>query len=334
MISDMETVIQMTTNISNMTNILIPPDGLLLNCTYCRNTREIINIIVCPLILVIGTTGNILSFLTMTRSKLRTQATSLYLAALAINDSGALWFGLFRHYLLYGYGIEIRQTNVSCKLHVFFTYLFMHNASMLLSVVGIERYACVCGGGKYRNMLSVKTTYIIITIVSTFVAIFELHYIVFYRITLHPIKAVPSCTVDPDVNPIYYYLRENVIAYLQLIVFYLIPFLVLILTDLGIINNIVKSSRRINVSISKRRVTMSMMMISVSFYFLMTTPAQLYLSFVQFLEKRQNFLMEWTVTTLIYYTHHALNFFFYCLTSSLFRNELLQMTSSWRKFIA
>ncbi|KAL7668529.1 hypothetical protein ACOME3_009227 [Neoechinorhynchus agilis] len=144
-----------------------------------EHLRVMLNVIVCPIIIAIGTIGNIISFLTLIRPKLRHQTTAIYLAVLCINDLGAIWFGLLRHYLVYGYGTEVRSSDAMCKIHILFTYWFMHNSSILLATVGIQRYLFVCHNTRFRSYMTHRSTMLIIGTLCVLVFICELHYPIF-----------------------------------------------------------------------------------------------------------------------------------------------------------
>ena len=63
---------------------------------------------VSPVLLLVGTVGNVLSILVMSRRSLRGSQASLYLIVLAVSDIMALYTGLLRHFLHKVFDLDIR----------------------------------------------------------------------------------------------------------------------------------------------------------------------------------------------------------------------------------
>ena len=66
---------------------------------------------------VLGTIGNVLSGIVMTRRSMRSNTMALMLTVLAVAETGVLWVDMFRNYLNKIHGFDFRTfSNISCKL--------------------------------------------------------------------------------------------------------------------------------------------------------------------------------------------------------------------------
>lgn len=68
-------------------------------------------------LLVIGTLGNLLNIVILSRREMRKSSTSVYLLCLAVSDLTFLWLGMAPRMLLYGYNVDLKVKSVFlCKL--------------------------------------------------------------------------------------------------------------------------------------------------------------------------------------------------------------------------
>ena len=88
--------------------------------------------------IIFGTVGNMLTLFVLCKPNMRKHSTFTYLTILSLCDTLALYFGLFRDYLVYKYNIDV-YGDYLCKFHVFFFYFVLHMASWLLVAVNIDR---------------------------------------------------------------------------------------------------------------------------------------------------------------------------------------------------
>ncbi|XP_053379853.1 FMRFamide receptor-like [Mercenaria mercenaria] len=96
-----------------------------------------------PVFLVLGTVGNLLSIVVLTRPGTRKSSTAIYLTALAITDLTVLYTGFLRWWMIYTFDLDIRLFNdVGCRFHWFSTFVAPEISSWLLVAVTCERIAC------------------------------------------------------------------------------------------------------------------------------------------------------------------------------------------------
>lgn len=95
--------------------------------------------VVPPIILAIGTVGNILSFLVLTRPKAKQFSTAVYLVALSVVDFIAFYTGLLRILVAGFFEVNVRRVSaVSCWVHIFLVYFSINCSSWLVCAVTLE----------------------------------------------------------------------------------------------------------------------------------------------------------------------------------------------------
>ncbi|CAF1639838.1 unnamed protein product, partial [Didymodactylos carnosus] len=140
------------------------------------------------LLIAIGSIGNTLSALTLSRKKLRVQVTSIYLIALALSDLGNVFFSVLNFYL-----VRISEqnnmrlyNNIACKLHIFFTYYFINLSPTLLVAVSVQRYLAIAKHHYSKRHCTVKNAYIIITLIVAISFCIQMHWGIFYELRRVP----------------------------------------------------------------------------------------------------------------------------------------------------
>ncbi|CAF1248362.1 unnamed protein product [Didymodactylos carnosus] len=293
------------------------------------------------LLIAIGTIGNTLSALTLSRKKLRIQVTSIYLIALALSDLGNIFFSVLNFYL-----VRISEQNnmrlyhnIACKLHIFFTYYFINLSPTLLVAVSVQRYLAIAKHHYSKRHCTVKNAYIIITLIAIISFCIQLHWGIFYELKSVPrinkqnityIKTV--CNISSQ-YPTYLWFRSNIVGYLQWFFFTLCPFVIMLILN-SLILKVIASAKRVQQRINnknQRKKTkqrnMTIMLLSVSCVFiLLTAPASTFMAFSHlFHAHSEKFDSLWIMFSLIYYTNTAANFLLYFLTADVFRQELRVM---------
>ncbi|XP_052778115.1 thyrotropin-releasing hormone receptor-like [Mya arenaria] len=103
-------------------------------------TAALLYRIVPPVLLVMGTFGNILTIIVLTRPASRKTSTAIYLIAMAFADLMVLYTGLLRWWMIHSFGIDISLLgNVGCRLIWFFVFASPQLSSWLLVAVTCER---------------------------------------------------------------------------------------------------------------------------------------------------------------------------------------------------
>ena len=107
--------------------------------------RHLLLLYVPPILLIIGTIGNLFSFAVLMMPSMRRMSTYLYLAALSVTDTLVLLIGLLRLWVgaLQGYDIRDRVEWV-CKSTNVLGYTVSDYSVWLIIAMTVERYVAVC----------------------------------------------------------------------------------------------------------------------------------------------------------------------------------------------
>ena len=107
--------------------------------------RHLLLLYVPPILLIIGTIGNLFSFAVLMMPSMRRMSTYLYLAALSVTDTLVLFVGLLRLWVgaLQGYDIRDRVEWV-CKSTNVLGYTVSDYSVWLIIAMTVERYVAVC----------------------------------------------------------------------------------------------------------------------------------------------------------------------------------------------
>ena len=131
-------------------------------CIYTYN----IQLIVFPLILIIGTIMNTLSFRVFQSPALNKSTTSLLLRLLAITDTTSLYFTLFTKWLRLLTGLFLESsTTISCGIYIYFNYLSVYMSNWIIVFITIVRLLAVSKPHKAKLLCTKKNVCIaVITI--------------------------------------------------------------------------------------------------------------------------------------------------------------------------
>ncbi len=298
-----------------------------------------------PFIILIGIVGNVLSFLVMSSKKLHGSITSLYLRVLAVVDCLVLTTGLLRQWIRV-LAVDIRDTSAFvCKTDVFLLYWSLGSSAWILSLIAIERCFGVIYPHHYTRSVTKRSATILVAAV-----------LMILSLTYTPILAIVDLVIQPQANatniteltqilpgnnselkhcrphePTFYY-----IAITHMIVAVLLPFLIIISSNAIIITRLTLSKfKSASSQVKAKSSNMTFILILVSVYFLiMTSPANifeiLYHQWKQNIEKssvemHSRMPTVWAVVNLLMYMNSAGNFFLYCLSGPVFRNQLKEM---------
>ncbi len=172
----------------------------------------------CPLILIFGTFTNISSLLVLSRKRMRKHSTYVYLAILSCVDLMALWLGLTRDYLAFGFGIYINSTWL-CRMHSFLFYYTLDLSSWILVAVSLDRFLAISFlFSSYTRQLLLKMLAkpkLICSIISVSLFLLNLHFLCFIEVDEHANKSHDSFdklifnnTIKNNISQL---LRENTV---------------------------------------------------------------------------------------------------------------------------
>ncbi len=309
---------------------------------YSKLARQI-NLIISPILLIIGGIGNPLCIAVLIRKRQK-NSTIIYLCLLAAIDFLVLFTGLFRKYLKETVNIELRgYTTWNCKLHIFFTYTFAEISSYILVAVTVNRFTimfnrtifCKLKMNANTNNLnkkeSIKSVICIFMSICLIVSLLNAHFLFFYELIGSEAKQRKNqedCSIDKSKHELYYYFRDKIFPQIHLHLFIVFPCVILFIMNILIIRKLTQSKSTLNKKPTKldrkkekKRTALSIMLVSVCLWFMiLKTPASFFLQFPDFMDK-PIFPFIYNLVMIINYSNHALNLILYILISSTFRKE-------------
>lgn len=105
-----------------------------------------------PLMLVIGTIGNLVSFLVLMYGSRKKSTTFSYLACLALIDSSVLLTFCINFIYLYHFNVDLQdKSQFFCKLFAFLVYFLPQYSAWTLSVVSVDRMLALSFYSSYKN---------------------------------------------------------------------------------------------------------------------------------------------------------------------------------------
>jgi len=300
-----------------------------------------------PVLLFIGTFGNLFSFCILLKNA-KNASTYSYLSVLAIVDLLVLYSGLFRLWIGQ-FMIEIATiNNFMCKTVIFIGYVSSDTSVWLIVAMTIERTIVVTFPLKAHTICNTRHARVgILSIIVLFILV-NCHFL--WSVELKHFTFNDTVISKCHPTPGYTRLVEDIWPWVDAIIYSFLPsFLILVLNSLIILNVISArnarkrlrqqsklflrngnpSHHRQHCEVSKK---ITLMLLAVSFTFLVTTlPMNLVVIYKSVFLIPDNVktltqakLMN-TVAEMLMYTNHSINFFLYCATGKKFRNQFKAM---------
>lgn len=293
-----------------------------------------------PIFLILGTVGNLLSFIILMRRSMRRYSTYLYLATLSITDTLVLYIGLLRLWVgeLTGYDPE-DQSDGMCKAINLVGYTISTYSVWLIVAVTVERFVAVCYPLRAPSLCNRRRAcHVMLGLLVTLFCI-NLHFIWTAQITIEQEKQY----CDGGSN--YVTLVTVVWPWVDACLYSILPSSVILILNIIIIRNVItaKKSRAEMQSAGGRKpdprrghetsYKLTFMLLTISFSFLITTfPMNISLISTPFYSTYSNrdpiiarFNLVRAITTLLMFINHSINFFLYCATGQKFRQQLILM---------
>ncbi|XP_067650870.1 FMRFamide receptor-like [Haliotis asinina] len=299
-----------------------------------------------PILIIIGTFGNLFSFVVLRRRPMLKVSTYFYLASLAIADSLVLYIGLLRLWIGELTGVDIQvQANWLCKLTVILGYVSSDTSVWLIMAVTVERFIVVCYPFKATEMCNVpRARWVIFVLICLMFAI-NLHFLWTVELIETPVDGKNIANCDAVDN--HTVLVDEVWPWVDGIIYSFLPFVTILILNILIIRQVLnaRGSRERMRSMTERRkleggkkqpgegsTKLTVMLLTVSFNFLITTlPMNVSMIVLAFrgdnndMHETVQFNLAKTVTELLMYVNHSINFFLYCATGQKFRQQVLQL---------
>ncbi len=254
-----------------------------------------------PVLIIIGTVGNLLSAVVMLRQNLRKCTTSLYLFVLAVVDTVVLYTGLLEEWIWTLFEMDIPNTSIAgCRIYLFGFYLTIQMEAWILVCVGIERMVAVFWPHKAKQMFTRAFAARQMAIIGVILAIVNSHF--YWTSTL----------VDGycDYHPVYKHFIEDIFTWIDFCLASLIPFILLLVTNSTIAAKMIHGNHvrkvKLNVKNDKKLTSMTVILFSITVMFLLTTVPVVVLIFI--LDSTGNeeataqYQVLWASMSLLFYT--------------------------------
>jgi len=283
------------------------------------------------LIFLVGTTGNVLSFLVFNQKSMRHSVTSLYFRVLAISDTLVLLSGPLLFWFLGTFHIDIVSiSSVWCKLLVPLLLSSCYISCWILVFIAMDRSVGIFMPHKYKIYCTKPRA----TASMILLSITVLTTVGVYNVVALEVDAKDGCGIQQEFKSFH----KNVYAWLDLVLLNLLPTVILVTLNILIIQalktrltrtatmTVTKNSTEANKKTAQDRGA-TMILISASVvYILCTIPSSTGFLLKPLFgtdahAKAQRNLYQ-RVCLILYSINHGVNFFIYCLHGEIFRREL------------
>ena len=283
-----------------------------------------------PVLVILGTIGNFLSILVMTRKALRSHTTSLYLVVLAVVDTLLLYIGMFYYWIqvLSGVRAELISSYECNKTRIFLLYALPQIESWILCSIVVERLVAVYLPFKVKVIFTKKFAAIQLTITGLIIAAVNAH--IFWTSN----RVEFGCDADSDAFDTFW---SSIWPWIDFCLVALIPFILMLTIDAAIIGKMVYVNRRrrnnLNASSDVKMTGMTTILLTVTFVFFATSmPLYIFLATEEHWEDQADSVEDdarlGLVLNTVFFVSHiscTINFWLYCISARRFREEFLKM---------
>lgn len=285
-----------------------------------------------PIIITVGTIGNIFSFIIMLQREMRQTSTFFYLAVLAVADTIVLFMSAFKTWIRLWSGFAMLHiSDASCKIFMFLTYFSLHLSAWLIVAVTVERFIVVWFPLRASSICSTKRAKL--TSLALAMGLFLLNAHLFWTADLvtDPRSESKQCAMMQNNRLLY----KDVIPWVHLTLYSFLPFVSLLVFNVLIIVSLIKHRQIILSELTRadrrtrynhRRLAITLLSISCV-WIITTTPSALYTVLPlkgETVQQAANFFFIKVICYIFMYINHSINFFLYCITGQSFRREFMK----------
>ncbi|XP_021368428.1 growth hormone secretagogue receptor type 1-like [Mizuhopecten yessoensis] len=293
-----------------------------------------------PVIVCIGTFGNVLSFIIMMRREMRQTPTFFYLAALAVADTVVLYLSALKTWIRLITGFELLHiSNASCKTFIFTIQFSLHFSAWLIVAVTIERFLAVWFPLRANRMCSLSRAKFVTFMIALTFALVNVY--LFWTAELLTDPSRPEGSQDICAAYAYKNFVCNVFPWVNLLLYSFLPFVILLVfnslivvslvRNKGIFSNMTKDDRVARYR--HRRLAITLLVIS--FVWIVTTLPRSVYGLVKgkpgSLDELGYQVLGKVICFVLMYINHSINFFLYCLTGQRFRMEFVKFMCQWKQ---
>ncbi|CAF1255023.1 unnamed protein product [Rotaria sp. Silwood1] len=290
------------------------------------------------IIMIIGFSGNICQIITFSRKTMRKVSIGVLFLALSISDTVYLLLSL---YILIIYGFNIPdQSNYPklCQFRHYIHYLATNFSAWMLTTISCDRWIRSQFPIKAKRLCTPRTAIYTIIIVLIIDCLLHIHIITPMFGQIAPdIKT--NCGADSR-YPNYSYFYKEIWPIITILTVIIIPASCMISFLIAITINVHTHRNRIipigQINVNRRenrrarflhRQMLILMLVTWILFSLTTLPIALFRFVISTLNIQQSFSFSFLLLSIFNFitiSNYALNFYFHCLTSKLFRKEFFK----------
>lgn len=298
-----------------------------------------------PILLVFGTTGNILSIIVLRRKNLKKSICTIYFVALAISDLLVLYTGLLRQWIYMTFDVDIRHIGMTfCKVHTWILYFSLDFSAWIQIAVTVERLCVVWFPHSIKYRCTRRAAICSLGIMACCLLAVNSH--ILYGMgddvqDMNGTRTVNQCTYVSKSYKEFFTLSW---PWIYLTVFFLVPFCLLCIGNLLIILKVLLHKRLVNRRVApvhgtstttaqpSKLASMSITLFTLNTVFLVCNiPISIYLIEYENLRATLHgkdyavLEMVWAIVNILMYSNNALSFVLYILSGTRFRREFTRM---------
>ena len=306
-----------------------------------RHVIRMLDYYIVPIIVVVGLAGNSLSCVAFLMTSLKTLSSSVYLASLAVADSGFLVCVLFSWSTNLGVGLY--NMPFGCQFFTFSSYVFSFLSVWLVVGFTVERYIATCFPFKRNEMCTPRRAKLVVAGLTTLAVL-----IYSYALWTSSVQAMHGQQLCMPISKYIDFLKLTV--NIDTTLTFLIPFLAIFILNVRIVCAVTRiKQQHIQVSAIQdsptapsftqnrihTKVTTMLLVVSTSFLLLNLPKHILHILSMEFLNhlvlNSTNYSAISKLVTYIFYLNFSINFFLYSLCGKNFRVALRILFKRKRK---
>ena len=289
-----------------------------------------------PILIPLGLVGNTLSFLVMVKKSNRKISTCIYMAAIGINDSLLLCFGL--HDWLVG-ALKVSQWREwECKIAAYLDNLTLQCVTYQILAMTFDKYVAIKWPHRSAIYSTPRRAQVIILTIIVSVIIYNLPH-------LYTTAVVPGTCYGYSVKSI----LTKMFSWFTIVINAVIPFTLLIHMNYVIVKT-VKGSRKMfrnsvgSAGVKIREKTMksaenqltTMLLLVTTLFLILLLPTYIRFIYAAFVssDTPSKFATSMIISEIsykLYVTNSGINFFLYCISGQKFRNDLKEIVCCIRR---
>jgi len=269
----------------------------------------------------LSTILNSLTLIIFSRKRFRQRPTIHYIRAIALIDILILYGWNLDNFFRLKFSFDLeRFTIVTCKFSAYFNNVINQSSAWLRVLMCADRFYTLNKIQQHQALDRHRCVVFLIIITLILIALINLHLPIF------------ACYMHPNGTEVIidslYYQVYPMWHYVNLILYNILPFILMIIFNIRIIRHLIilKRSSTIQQSHIQHRAISISIFLSAFLFCLMTTPATVIFAFFHTQirsEIFQNFLLSFFDS--IQSTYHSLSFFLYFITLVEFRQEFYRL---------